>query len=619
MDNKFWRRYEKGREYLDVKDLVNRSNKCWNFFVGKQWEGIEADGEELPFLNFIHPNVMRKVTTIYTNRMAVNYSDMDGRTDLQPVYERLSQMFSAKWEKANEDVLCRKSVKHGNITGDGLQYFPSGDVEDVQLLLNTDVLYGDESEPNIQRQPYIIIQERRNVEEVKEMARRNGIPEEEIALIRPDRDTDNLLGNVDEVEGSDTSDSMKVTMITHFEKKREAVTETLWEEKDGVRAGTKIDTGKKRDVVYIAKCTRNAMVENERPVRGEPSPVQAANGIDGRALSLYPIIKFSWEEFPNDARGVSQVEPLIPNQILINKTFARRSMTTKNTAYPRMAYDSTMVANPDDLMKVGMPIEVTSGGAQSVNQAVSYLNPAQSNDEPKRLTDDLLEITQELSGSGDTTMGNIDLQRVAASAIVAVNDQAQSMHDDTVANLQLFVEDMANLWVELWQVFNPNGMTVVMRKMVEEPVMRLATAPETGEPIIDPMTGEQKMEQVIDPMTGQPQIETREAEVPIDITAEELEQIKPQTRIDVTKDNSFTREAQQQVIDGLLEKGLVSLEEWCELATDTSPVPKHALEVILDRRKAEQKRQQEEQMMMQQTAPQMPPGVDEALEEEPEE
>lgn len=597
MESKFWRRYEKGKDYLDTKDLVNRMNTCWNFFAGRQWEGVQADGEELPFLNFIHPNVMRKVTTIYTNRMAVNYSDMDGRADLQPIYEKLSQMFSAKWEKANEDVLCRRSIKHGNITGDGLQYFPTGEVEDVQTLLNTDILYGDESEPNIQRQPYIIIQERRSVEEVKEMARQNGIPEEEIALIRPDSDTDYLLGNIDEVEAADSSDSMKVTMITHLEKKREAVTDLLWEESDGVRVATEIETGEKRDVVYVAKCTRHAMVENERPIKGEPSLVQRQNGKQGRALSLYPVIKFSWEEFPNDARGVSQVEGLIPNQILINKTLARRSMTTKNTAYPRMAYDSSIVSNPDDLMKVGMPIEVTAGGMQSVNQAVSYLNPAAASGEPKSLMDDIIEITQELSGSGDTTMGNIDLQRVAASAIVAVNDQAQSMHDDTVANLQLFVEDMANLWVELWQVFSPNGMTVVMKKPVTQPV-------------IDPMTGQP----VIDPMTGQPKMETKEEEVPVEITPEELDQIKPLTRIDVTKDNSFTREAQQQVIDGLLEKQLINLDEWCELATDTSPVPKHSLEQILERRKIEAQEQQqqmmEQQMQQQMMAEQIPPETE---------
>lgn len=597
MDNKFWRRYEKGKEYIDSKNLINRTNKCWNFFVGKQWEGIEVDGDELPMFNYIHPNVMRKVTTIYTNRMAVNYSDMDGRTDLQPVYERLSQMFSAKWEKANEDTLCRKTLKHACVTGDGFQYFPTGEVEDVQMLYNTDILFGNESEPNIQRQPYVIIQERRSVDEVKEMARQNGISEEEIALIVPDRDIDYTLGNTDEVEDEDSSDSMKVTMITHFEKKREPVTESVWDEgEDGERIGTQVQVGE-RDVVYVAKCTKNAMVENERPIKGNPSPIAQMNGKQGRGLSLYPICKLSWEEFPNDARGVSQVESLIPNQLLINKTLARRSMTTKNTAYPRMAYADGLISNPEDLMKVGMPIAVQGNNAQSVNQAVSYLNPAQSNDEPKKLTDDLLEITQELSGSGDTTMGNIDLQRVAASAIMAVNDQAQSMHDDTVANLQLFVEDLANLWVELWQVFSPNGMTVVTKQTVEKPV-------------VDPATGQP----VIDPMTGQPKMDSEEMDVPTEITAEELDSIKPMTRIDVTKDNSFTREAQQQVIDNLLNNKLIDLEEWTELATDTSPVPKHGLEVIIERRKArqqemmEQQQAQQQQMMLeQQMAGQMPP------------
>lgn len=567
---KFWLRYKKGLEYLDTKNLLNRSNRCWNFFIGKQWEGVEADGEDLPFINFIHPNVLRKVTTIYTNRMAVNYSDMEGRRELQPVYEALSQMFSAKWEKANEDTLCRRTVKHGAIVGDGYQYFPTGNVEDAQIIYNTDILFGDESEPNIQRQPYIIIQERRSVEEVKQMARENGISPDEIDLIKPDRETENVIGNTDEVEYSDSNDSMKVTMITHFEKKKEPITEARWDEdpETGARTGTIVETGETRDVVYVARCTKYAMVEEERPIKVAPSKIQEANGKQGRALSLYPVVKFSWEEAPNDARGVSQVEQLIPNQILINKTLARRSMITQLMAYPRMAYDETMIANPEDLNKVGMPIAVSSGMSQSVSQAITYLAPAQTSHEPKQLTDDLLEITQELSGSGDTTMGNIDLTRVAASAIVAVNDQAQSMHDETVANLQQFVEELADLWVELWQVFSPNGLSVVQKQQVQKPV-------------IDPMTGQV----AIDPMTGQPQMETKEVEVPVQITAEELDRIKPITRIDVTKDNSFTREAQQQVIDGLLDKGLISLEEWCELATDTSPVPKHTLETILERRK----------------------------------
>lgn len=571
---------------MDNKRLLERSNRNWNFFEGDQWAGLEADGMEMPVINFIHPNVMRKVTTIYQNRMSVNYSDMEGREDMQPVYEKLTQMFAWKWEKANEDVLCRKSLKDGCITGDGLQFFPTRDVEDVQVLNNTDVLYGDESETSIQRQPYIIIQERKSVEEVRKMARENGIPEDEVALIIPDKDTEYTLGNTDEVQNSDTNDTMKVTMITHLEKKKEPITEMVWEDSEEGRKGTLVEVGE-RDVVYIARCTKNAMVEEEHPIKGKPSEIQAAMGKQGRGLTMYPLIKFSWETFPNDARGVSQVEYLIPNQLMVNKTYARWSMTITNCAYPRMAYSSTYVKNPEDLMKVGMPIEVEGGDAMSVNQAVSYLSAASTNGEPKQMVDAILDITQELSGSGDTTMGNIDLQRVAASAIVAVNDQAQSMHDETVANLKMFVEDMANVWVDIWQAYNPNGMPVIMKRTEEVPV-------------IDPMTGTPK----IDPMTGQPQMESKEVEYPDIITAEELDMLKPRTRIDVTKDTAFISEARQQENDKLLEMQQISFEEWVE-ASEAGTIPKGAYERILERRK-QQMQEQQQAAMQQQMAQQMP-------------
>ena len=531
-----WKKYEKGIDYLTRKRLVERTNRNWNFFIGRQWEGLQSGGEELPFFNYIHPNIMRKVTTIYSNRMAVNYSDMEGRSDMQPVYDRLQQMFSNDWEKANEDVLMRQTLKEAAITGDGIQYFGSGNVQDVQALQNTSILYGDESETNIQKQPYLIIHQRESVESVRNQARKNGIPDEEISLIVPDQETEYVIGNREEVNEDTSSTASKVTTLIYMTKRE--------------------------GIVHVAKCTKNVIYEKEHPIQ-----TTLPDGTPGRGLTRYPVLKLSWEDYPNDARGVSQVEQLIPNQIEINKTLARRSMTTKLTAYPRLAYDADNVRNPNALTAVGTPIEVQTGGLQSVSQMVSYLNPATHSPEPKQLTDDILEITQELSGSGDTTMGNIDLRRVAASAIQAVNEKAESMHDETVAKKEMFIEDMALLWVELMQVYHPEGLTVVMTETVTEPVID----PATGQPQIGP--------------DGMPVTETKEIEVPSTITSEELDKLKPRTRIDVSKDNSFTREAAQSILDGFLEKGYITPEEYVEIVPETSPVPKAALSNVFKRRK----------------------------------
>ena len=524
---KYWKKYEKGIEYIDKKQLITRTNRSWNFFIGRQWEGIEArNKEELPSLAFIHSNIMRRVTTIHANRMSVRFTDMYGRSELKEVYDKLTELFDANWELAREDIVMREMLKNGAITGDGLQYFGTKDVRDVKILQNTSVLYGDESEEDIQKQPYIIIHQRQSVGTIRKIAEQNGLAPEQVALIVPDQETEYTIGNKDEVNEDTTSPDSKVTTIIYMEKIN--------------------------GIVNVAKCTKHVVYEELHPIQGVRPDGTAAKG-----LTRYPLVKFSWEIMPNDARGISQVELLIPNQLEVNKTLARRSMTTKMTAYPRLAYASGQVLNAEDLDKVGAALEVSTGNAQAVNQMISYLQPAQTNDEPKKLTDDILEITQELTGSGDNTMGNIDLRRVAASAYLAVSEKAESMHDETVARKEMCIEDLANLWVELWQVYQPNGI----------PVLRHQINPETGE----------------------------EEEYMDMLTPEELDQIMPVTRIDVTKENSFTDEAQQQVLDKLLEQNRITLEEYVDLCKPTSPVPINGMKEMFAKRdiKAQQMAAQE--------------------------
>ncbi|MCU6756433.1 Uncharacterised protein [uncultured Eubacterium sp.] len=533
MSNKFWERYEKGLDYIQKKRLIDRTNKNWNFYSGKQWDGIESGSEELPFLNFIKPTIKHKVSTVSQNNMVANYSDAEGREELAEFYDKCNTLFSACWERANEDLELWSTMKEAAVTGDGIQYFGTADVGDMQRLPNTSVFYGDESQPNIQLQPYVIIQERLAVGKIKAIAEENGLSKEEIDQIVPDRETEHMVGNRDEVEDSSTSDESKATCIIHLEKK------------DGI--------------VHVARATKTVVFQPEKAIR-----VINSDGSDGRGMTLYPLLKISWEDFPNSARGLSEVEQLIPNQLEINKTLARRSMIIKLTAYPRIAYDGTVIANPEDLEKVGAPIEMQSGGVQSVNQAIAYLNPAQSNSDPKNYADDLLSISQELSGSGETAMGNINPNRVAASAIIAIRDQAALPLNEQVAKMKTFVEDMARLWIEIWAVYNPNGLDVLVER-------------------IDEKTGEKH-------------------KVLEKITKKEIDEMRPDIRVDTSQDNPWTKEAEQNWLDNVLEKGHIQFDEYIEASPEHGIVPKNKMQAILDERKAEQRRQMElEGNMLKQT------------------
>lgn len=524
---KFWQRYEKGMDYIKKKNLISDTNKNWNFYAGNQWEGVQSGGEDLPFLNFIKPTIKHKVSTVSQNNMVAKYSDAEGREEEETmaIYSKLNAMFARCWEKSNMDMELWATTKDAAVTGDGIQYYGTGNVEDMQRLSNTSVLYGDESNTNIQQQPYIIIVQRLSVRDVQAKARANDIPEEEIQCIVADNDTTDLVGNRDEVnDGKQTLES-KVTCIIHMEKKN--------------------------GIVHVAQCTRNVIFEPEHPIQ-----VTYGNGEEGRGLSLYPLAKISWEDYPNSARGLSEVKQLIPNQLEINKTLARRSMIIKLTAFPRIVYDGNAITNPEALGEVGAPIEMESGGVQSINQVISYLNPAQSNSDPKNYADDLLSNSQELSGSGETAMGNINPNRVAASAIIAIRDQAALPLNEQVAKMKTFVEDLAKLWVEIWAVYHPEGFDVAVD-----------TTDDMGE-------SHRILERV---------------------TVDDLDNMKPDIRIDVSQDNPWTKEAEQTSSDNMLDKGYITFEEYIQIVPENSVVPKNKILEILRKRKIEQQKQMKQE------------------------
>lgn len=519
---KYWKLYEKGIDYITKKRLIDRTNRNWNFYSGRQWEGLKTNGDDLPFLNFIKPTIKHKVSTVSQNNMVAHFSDAEGNEELAEVYDMLDQKFAAAWEHSNMDMVLWSTIKDSAVTGDGILYFGTSDMSDVQKLPNTSVLYGDESETDIQKQPYLIIHQRLMVSTVRKMAKNL----EDLELIVPDQDTEYTVGNRDEVEEDQKAPSSKVTVLFYF---------------------TKVD-----GVVHIAKCTRNVVLEELHPIAAE-NP----DGTMGKGMSLYPLLKISWEDYPNDARGVSEVEQLIPNQLEVNKTLARRSMIIKLTAYPRLAYSAGGVVNPEALNEVGTPLEIQSANVQSISQMITYLNPAVSNGDPKNYADDLMEYSQELSGSGETAMGNINPTRVAASAIIAIRDQAALPLNEQVAKMKTFVEDYARLAIEIWSVYNPDGMDVLVTKT-------------------DELGNEVKQMKRI--------------------TKAAWDDLKAIVRIDTSQDNPWTKEAEQNWLDNVLDKQYITFEEYVDASSEHGIIPKNKMQNLLNKRKALQKQQEEAKM-----------------------
>lgn len=548
--SKVWDLYQKGIAYLNKKHLIADTNQAWDFYNGDQWKGLKSGGITMPMFDFIHSNVMRLVTIIYSNRLAVTYTDLEGRQEYQPIYDLLQTKYLEDYEQGKEDTLMRTTLKAACITGDGIQYFGHGaDASKVQMLDNTAVLYGDESEPDIQKQPYIIIHQRETVKSVRKQAEKNKLPQTEIDKIVSDTDTKEVIGNRAEVDESHAVQNGKVTTLIYMTKGE-----------DGV--------------VGVMRCTNAVVYEPFHELRGEPSEIDKKNGVKGRGLRKYPIIKLSWELRPNDARGVSHVKKLIPNQIELNKNIARIAMASKSFCFPHLAYLEGAITNEEQLDVVGGKIAVQGTDVNEINKMLTYVQPAQISNIPKQLQDDLLQVTQELSGSGENTLGQIELNRVAASAINAVNERAESMLDDQVAMMAQFGEDFASLMAELHMVYEPDGFSV------EQPVIGV-----DGQPVLDEM-GNPVMKKVF-------------------VTQEIMDNLMPAVRVDITKENSFNVLARDKWLDDLLSNNLIDLKTRVRMASTGSPIPKNEMLAEISRMEAEQ----QQKMMQQQQAQDADPSI----------
>lgn len=534
-----YNKYQKAHDYMEKKGIVRKTNKNWDMYTGNQWKGLQTGGEELPMMNVIKPIIKYKVSTIAQNNMTANFTDAKGREDLNDIFKLLNEKFAQSWEKAKMDDVKWQMTKNSAIQGDDYCLFYSQDTNDrPQILNNTSILFGDENISELQNQPWIIIRERLRRKDVIETAKRNHISDVEIEAIATDDDTEDEIFNKDEV-------SDKVTSYLYMEKK------------DGV--------------VYMTKATKTCIYQPERAF------VSTRHDEVAGGLSMYPIVQLRWEPAPNSMRGLSGVAPLIPNQIELNKTLARRAVAVRLAAFPRIAYDKNAVEDPSVLDKVGAAIGVNNS-AQSISQSIAYLNATNISSDAQQLFSDLLDQTRELDGAGDTAIGNINPARMSAEAIASVREQSQTPLNEQVRLNAQFVEDVALVWFDMWTTWDVDEFMTPATNPVGQPVVG-----EDGKPVMRPMT------------------------------KQELDTLKPSVRIDVSEDNRWTKVAEQQALDNLLEKGHITFDEYIELVPENSSLPTGKMQKLLERRRAMQaqmaQQQAEMQAQMEQTQGNMPPNT----------
>ena len=420
--------YEAGLSFNQGIDLYDCVQTNENFFIGKQWEGVKSNGLPTPVFNFLKRVVLFSVANVSTDNLKLHAKRMPSSGQM-PAYmaellaDILNDQFASIFEFNKMGSCIREFCRNAAVDADGCAYtYWDPDVDTGQpgkgairteVLLNTQVMFGNPNSRDVQSQPYILIERRMLVKDARKRAKANG---KDTALITAD-DKEGGDPHLDQLGGD------KVTVLLR-----------LWRDD---KSGT----------IHGYECTKNAEIRKEWDL----------------GIKLYPITWMNWDYVQDCYHGQAMITGLIPNQIFVNKLFAMSMISLMTLAYPKVVFDKTKVAKWSN--RVGAAIAVNG----NVDGVAKIIDPASISPQISQFIDIAISYTQKFLGASDVALG--DTRPDNTSAIIALQRAAATPMELTKQNLLQSIEDLGRIYMEFMaeyygtryvEVTGPNGQGKVI-------------------------------------------------------------------------------------------------------------------------------------------------------------
>ena len=319
----------------------------------------------------------------------------------------LSKYFRTFSNRCNLNYKVKQCVTEAFKNGSGLLYFywnnnirnmgAVGDicVESVEII---NLLCGDPTICSIQDQPFLILESRKSLREVRSMAEKEA-NKEAVSLIKAD-DVDSAYGDNHEIDRSGDDQNAKCTLLTRF-----------WKE---------TDNGKTK--VYMMKCTKDVVVKEKTDTK----------------LTVYPIAYMPYEQKRGTIYAHTPLTEIVPNQRVANLLRYNQLVADSYTAQPTLLYDESRI--PDGVTnEIGGQIPVQG----QINDVARYLQGQGMAASSENLAQLFMNDTLDISNVNAAVRG--DLNPDNTSAIIALRDAAKMPMQLTSANLYMMFEDIARI------------------------------------------------------------------------------------------------------------------------------------------------------------------------------
>lgn len=401
--------YQKMLGYNTAVNLDETVRANENFFIGKQWEGVDAKGLPTPVYNFLKQVVLFSVANITTDNIKMQATPLAcERTpeDVERVAEIVNKEFDRLFEFNRVPNLVREYMRNAAVDGDSCLFTFWDDTVDAgfglrggirtEIVDNMRVGFGNTACCDPQKQPYILIERREMTKELRRAAQEAGNPRWND--IQPDNENHN-------------TDSYKNS------SERSTVLLRMWKER---KTGT----------VWACEVSGRVMLR-------EPWDM---------GLRLYPVTWINWDYIPDSYHGQALVTGLIPNQIFVNKLFAMSMISLMTSAFPRTVYDKTRIPKWNNA--VGAAIGVNGGDVSGV---AKIIDPAQISPQIAQFIQTSVDYTRQFLGATSAALG--ETRPDNTSAIIALQRAASIPSEITKQNLYKSIEDLGRIYLDFMAAY----------------------------------------------------------------------------------------------------------------------------------------------------------------------
>lgn len=400
-----WILLELGRDFNTRINLNETVKANRNFYIGKQWEGVQANGLPQPVFNILKRIVGFHVASMVSENLKANVTPLANTPKTYDYIEPariVNEEIDALMEHNHITTLVKELARNAAVDGDGCIYaYWDPDVNcgggimgalRYETMDNDRVFFGNPNDREVQSQPYIQITSREIVREAKIRAKEN--KSKDWKRINPDTEDYSV---VDSAKYTDD----KCTVVL-----------TLWKNPED---GT----------VWAYESTKDCEIRKPWSL----------------GIQSYPLIWFNWDYITDCYHGQSMITGLIPNQIFINKAWAMSMLSIMRSAWPKVVYDKTRIARWDN--RVGGAIGINGGDA---NSAVKIVDPPTIDPQIANFISMAVKMTEESLGATEAALG--EGKAYNTSAILSLQRAAATPIELQKQNLYRAVEDLFRISIE---------------------------------------------------------------------------------------------------------------------------------------------------------------------------